>query len=469
MIALQDSLYSERVLYLYVLIHNILFTPSHPISFRFLFFLFLFGYADGFINNSSHLGLKGTVASKWFVAKERKGNDTKKDSYTDVAVNTLPLPFTLSEPFKSNTPRQDTPLLMPIQLGDSTCGKATEFMMAAPPTISSSDKSEILAPLNGDRTLSDVSTTETRSSEIGVHGFSDSYSHFAILRGEHHDPDPTVLSDAREVKMPILRGHDLRVKLTTTKMLSKGDDLYDTACPEGLRPITVDQRSGRPSPTVNTKAAQKIVSAKKLIEYRVFQVDNTRTKFPHIGSTNNNSSSYSTGSIFPQPPAVLPVSASSSPLSTRTKGASISSPEDPFGDRNLQKRGGGGGKGGGHMQNSPCSNSNNSVNKEISGNPISLNLTAVLSKYQYFGGEALEEAESLVDLTVTVDCSPLIRYLKERSGKAAGEVGESVEVMRVAVDKWLGEVLENVLQISERIEAENASQLNSESEGGRNV
>ena len=412
--------------------------------------------ADLTINSNSgrNFNIKSSTASKWFPVKDIIDEDGTKESKLINPEDHRPLSlnFVSSNPNPNpnltvtDMPRQEMSTYSPIRLGDSTCGKDTDLMMK-PPSTNSSEISTLSGTWNDARTLSGATTAESRTVEYGGRNFTDS----TLLRVKNPAADatlPSPLSLPAEERKPILGGHDVRVKLTTTKMLSKGDDLYDTACPDGSPPIIVDQRTGRPSPSVYTKAAQRVASAKKLIEYKVFQLDQTVSRHVHGRDASSSISA---------PPATVVATSPSPPIATRRTAAS--SPEDPFGDRNLKKISEGGGTKNSCRSNESSSSSNNNDNninndtnttKIVSNeeNEMKLKVTAILSKYQHFGGEALEEAESLVDLALEVDCSPLITYLQIGTG-------DSKQSMKSAISKWLGQALEHVLRLSESIEVEN--------------
>ena len=335
------------------------------------------------------------------------------------------------------------------------------------PSTNSSEMGRLTAPWNDARTLSGATTVESRNLDHAGRNFTDS----SLSRDKNPAFDailPSPLSPVEERKS-ILGGHDVRVKLTTTKILLKGEDLYDTACPDGSPPIIVDQRTGRPSPAVYTKAAQRVVSAKKLIEYKVFQLDQTVPPYGH-GHGHGREASMSVSVSVSLPPAA--VVATSSPPAVAARRTAVSSPEDPFGDRNLKRVSEGGDKSSSHRNDDSSSSNNNdnnsnnnysdntNTNKIVSHveNDIKLKMTAILSKYQHFGGEALEEAESLVDLALEVDCSPLIAYL--RIGKK-----ETKESMKLAINQWLGQAVEHVLSLSDSIEVENTFSSNFISDG----
>lgn len=82
---------------------------------------------------------------------------------------------------------------------------------------------------------------------------------------------------------------------------------------------------------------------------------------------------------------------------------------------------------------------------------ISINTVVVLSKYQQYEGESLEDGGTLVDLSLEVDCSPLTQYLREKSLTEAHITGENIDI-------WLKSLFDHITQLCERIDRNRSPQ-----------
>jgi hypothetical protein len=282
-------------------------------------------------------------------------------------------------------------------------------------------------------------------------------------------PTPKKAPSFEELKEVMLRGVDTRIKLSTAKSLIAGDPLYEAACPKGAAPISFDKANQMPYPSMHLKSGHKVVFAKKLLNYKLFK---------HVHSVK------------------VPTS-----LKSRSENTAL----DPFGDRrdSIKSRESGSGDNSGSMtptniNNSNSINSNNSNTNHISSNHsitnnniltnhnnsnhtitnhnsinsnisnthsninmnsnnsnsssinngsdiISINTVVVLSKYQQYEGDGLEDGGTLVDLSLEVDCSPLTQFLREKSLTEA-------HITRENIDIWLKSLFDHITQLCERID-----------------
>jgi hypothetical protein len=66
--------------------------------------------------------------------------------------------------------------------------------------------------------------------------------------------------------MAILKAHDVRAKLTSSRDISPEDDLYHVACPGGMSPIDIDPSTLLPVPSHRLCEGHRVTFVKKLID-----------------------------------------------------------------------------------------------------------------------------------------------------------------------------------------------------------
>jgi hypothetical protein len=190
----------------------------------------------------------------------------------------------------------------------------------------------------------------------------------------------------------MLQRHDLRLKLATYRALISEDPLFQAACPGGMAPIEIDPLTFLPVPSLLLKEGHRVVFAKKVLDQRIY-------KYSHN--------------------VRLPLEEDGGRIDIQSVTTEVEKSQ-------LQKK-----------------NSTETVN--MNKENISISTIALLSKCEQFEGERLGEREFLVDLSLEIDVTQLITYLKsKRSGKE--------EVSKERVDTWFAGVFSHIVAVSEAIE-----------------
>lgn len=231
----------------------------------------------------------------------------------------------------------------------------------------------------------------------------------------------------------MLKGHDTRIKLFTAKSLSPGDPLYDAACPLGSPPITKQKGCEQPYPSTLLKIGHKIVFAKNLLEYKIFKrrqsfkTISTLPVVPFDGMNDSNEADMKTSE------------SSAALISSDLRDIAINYAVNPFGDKKRELK-----------ETSPetASNSPSTKTKSVD-NPadISVNTALILSKCRHYEGDSLEDGGAFVDLTLEVDCCPLITFLNEKNKNVQYEA-----ITREKIDIWFKGLFDHIASLSESIE-----------------
>ena len=282
-------------------------------------------------------------------------------------------------------------------------------------------------------------------------------------------PNPKKVHTLEEMKEVMLKGVDTRIKLSTAKSLVEGDPLYEAACPKGAAPIAFDKANQLPYPSMHLKSGHKVVFAKKLLQYKLFKhVHSIEVPTSNVSSTENaaldpfgdrrdaaksreTGSGSSSGTATPikngnSNSNTTTTSTNTTTTSTNTSNASntntntnyISSNKIITSNNTITN----------HNNTNVKSNINinsnsNSINN--SSDVICINTVVVLSKYQQYEGDGLEDGGTLVDLSLEVDCSPLTQYLREKSLTEA-------HITRENIDIWLRSLFDHITQLCERLD-----------------
>lgn len=238
----------------------------------------------------------------------------------------------------------------------------------------------------------------------------------------------------QELQEVMLKGVDTRIKLSTAKPLHPGDPLYEVACPMGAAPILFDKADNQnPHPSTLLKSGHKVVFAKKLLQYKLYKYVHS-LEVPTSAPPKTENAALDPFGDRARDPSRSRDSIDSCNTSGSATPITISNDNNNTINNNIN-----------------ISRINNSSNNNICSETLSVNTVVVLSNYQQYEGDGLEDGGALVDLALEVDCSPLAQYLREKSLTEA-------HITREKIDIWFRSLFDHIATLCERIERNSGSQ-----------
>lgn len=229
-----------------------------------------------------------------------------------------------------------------------------------------------------------------------------------------------------EIKASVLRSHDVKIKLSSTKCLQPDDALYDAACPLGTSPIELKLNDShlQPVPSSVLQAGHKVVSAKQLLAYTLFR-KKIEVKLPSpsldlyasLPDTNIDAASEIKGRAISLQFFENREFANSSSFSVRRHE---------------------------NDNNNDNSSSSNSI-RSSSLQTINIEAVAVLSKCRRYDGEALEDCGPVVNLSLEIACEPLTQYLQTR------HLQQQATITREDIDTWFKHLFDHIATLSDNL------------------
>lgn len=245
---------------------------------------------------------------------------------------------------------------------------------------------------------------------------------------QEHPPTPSPSA----IRASMLRSHDVKIKLSSTKCLQPEDALYDAACPLGSSPIDLSTADPHlhPIPSSSLKPGHKVVSVKRLMEYKLFR-KKIEVKLPPpsfdlysaCSDTNVDTVSTASGAEGEDREKVISLQYSASSGSSNSNDSSVRSDTNNNNDNN--------------------DGSSNSSSKR--GRSIDIEAVAVLSKCHRFEGESLEDHGPVVTLSLEIACEPLTQYLRTRHTQ------QQAQVTRENIDTWFKHLFDHIATLSDNL------------------
>ena len=249
-----------------------------------------------------------------------------------------------------------------------------------------------------------------------------------------------------EIKASVLRSHDVKIKLSSTKMLQPEDALYDAACPLGTPPINLNITDSHPIPvpvpSSLLKSGHKVVSAKQLLAYKLFK-KRIEVKLPspsldlYASCSDTNTDATPAASSVKNEGKAKAIPLQFFPelceFGTSSSSSSSSSSNNINSDSNKN-------------DNNSNSNSNNSVRfRSRALQTIDIEAVAVLSMCRRYEGEALDDCGPVVNLSLEIACEPLTQYLQTR------HVKQQAEITRENIDIWFSHLFDHIATLSDSL------------------
>jgi hypothetical protein len=244
---------------------------------------------------------------------------------------------------------------------------------------------------------------------------------------QKHPPTPSPSA----IRASVLRSHDVKIKLSSTKCLQQEDALYDAACPLGGAPIDLSTADPypHPIPSSSLKPGHKVVSVKRLMEYKLFR-KKIEVKLPspsfdlYSACSDTNVDTVSTASSIEGEGREKVISLQHSASSgSSSNDSSVKS----------------------YANNNDNSNNNSSNSSSNRGRSIDIEAVAVLSKCHRYEGESLEDCGPLVTLSLEIACEPLTQYLLTRHNQ------QQAQVTRENIDTWFKHLFDHIATLSDNL------------------
>ena len=245
-----------------------------------------------------------------------------------------------------------------------------------------------------------------------------------------------------EIKDSVLRSHDVKIKLSSTKMLQPEDALYDAACPLGTSPIDLNITDSHPIPvpvpSSLLKSGHKVVSAKQLRAYKLFK-KRIEVKLPSpsldlyatCSDTNTNATPAASSVKNEGKANAIPLQFFPELCEFGTSSSSNSSSSSSSNNNN---------------SNSNNNDNNNNIRfRSRALQTIDIEAVAVLSMCRRYEGEALEDCGPVVNLSLEIACEPLTQYLQTR------HVQQQAEITRENIDIWFSHLFDHIATLSDSL------------------
>ena len=233
-----------------------------------------------------------------------------------------------------------------------------------------------------------------------------------------------------------MRSHDVKIKLSSTKMLQPEDALYDAACPLGSSPIDLLTTDSHPIPVPSSllKSGHKVVSAKQLLAYKLFK-KRIEVKLPSPSldlyascSDTNTDAAPAASSVKNEGKAkAIPLQFFPELCEFGTSSSNSSNNNNSDNNNNENK-----------------SNNNNSI-RSRSLQTMDIEAVAVLSMCRRYEGEALDYCGPVVNLSLEIACEPLTQYLQTR------HVQQQAEITRENIDIWFTHLFDHIATLSDSL------------------
>lgn len=254
---------------------------------------------------------------------------------------------------------------------------------------------------------------------------------------QEHPPTPSPSA----VRASVLRSHDVKIKLSSTKCLQPEDALYDVACPLGGSPIDLSTTDPHPHPIPSSrlKPGHKVVSVKQLMEYKLFR-KKIEVKMPSTSSdlysafsdTNMDTVSTASSREGEDREKVISLQYSASSGNSNSNDSSVRTDANNNNDNS-------------NNSSNSSSNSSSKRSRSKSLQIIDIEAVAVLSKCHRYEGEGLEDSGPVVTLSLEIACEPLTQYLRTR------HIQQQAQVTRENIDIWFKHLFDHIATLSDNL------------------
>lgn len=240
-----------------------------------------------------------------------------------------------------------------------------------------------------------------------------------------------------EIKTSVLRSHDVKIKLSSTKMLQPEDALYDAACPLGTSPIDLFTTDSHPIPVPSSllKSGHKVVSAKQLLAYKLFK-KRIEVKLPspsldlYAACSDTNTDAASAASSVKNEGKAKAI-----PLQFFPELCEFGTSSSNSSNNNSNS----------NSDNNNNENNNNNSIRSRSLQTMDIEAVAVLSMCRRYEGEALEDCGPVINLSLEIACEPLTQYLQTR------HVQQQAEITRENIDIWFTHLFDHIATLSDSL------------------